>query len=1177
MTHPRALQVDSAAEVVVARRPIDWRRLRSLRTLLCLVGLLLGAIGAALGSVVAGRIADAPGAGLVGLLALCVLGGALIETVARTTWTGIVSRAEGELRADLLEAALAQPLPALSETAVGEILDRVDDDTWEVGRLVRQMGWMTLRALLGAGPLWIVAGLTWWPAFLLFPIVAAAALLWARPLLSKVTETKIAEEIAWTDHAAITEEGIAARDDMRTSLGQAHVLRRSSELAAVVHERFRRVMLLQRSISLRTGLVLHSLLVVVAVSGVALAGSGSLSTASLVTLFLISSNFVGQVDMVARHLPELQSGMGAIIRLRQLLAVEPEPTGGLPLPEGPLDIAFDDLHFSYGTGRFALQGVDLHVSAGHTCALVGRTGSGKSTLASLVSRAVDPPRGSVMIGGVDVLDLDLEALRAGIGVVTQRTEILAGTVAENIALFRELPRERIEAAVDELGLRTWIASLPEGLDTPLGAGGTTLSAGEEQLIAFARLLVRDVRIVVLDEATARMDPVTEAQVVQAADRLLAGRTGLLVAHRLSTTERAELVAVLDDGRVAQAGRRAELAAQPGPFRELLEASDESDGGSEVAASLEGVSGLEEPAVPDGVGAVRRTAEPPPAPTTGPVPNLARSTTHALLSMRRWSIVGLTLFLLSALLGAFGALTGWVWGHIVTDLQHDQTPWSLVGVIVVFLLAGPVLLSQALSVYIRWWVDVKLRVRSAVLAGQITPRRLTRTPAGEVVSRAMDADRLAQYADRWVDVLNGIGIVIVTMIVGGTPLAGLVLVVVMLASAGSSALGRRVAGRSAAAAATARAGFGRALVSAMESVRTVKLAGATDDVHRHLSEVDAGRVGATVMEYRVKALLEGVPIIMVQAGVVAAWAAFDLGVWGLATALLVANAVAGFDWFGRVAGSAITEAPGTTAWIDATSPLAGGGFLTDLPDGVDLLAGVAPAPVTRPHEPLTSLVLSGLTAVHDDGTVGVSGVDLEIAPGELVLLVGPIGSGKSSLLSALAGLIDARGEIRWNGEVVDDPQTWLRPPHVAHVAQVPRVLSGSFLDNVRLDHLDRQVEPAFAAARLDRDLVAAGGPTSLVGHRGVRLSGGQVQRLALARALACDADVLLADDVSSALDAATELELWAALRERGGAVVGATSKAAALARADRVVVLQEGRVAEIGPWHDLAARWSHLAG
>jgi len=216
-----------------------------------------------------------------------------------------------------------------------------------------------------------------------------------------------------------------------------------------------------------------------------------------------------------------------------------------------------------------LSGVDLAVPAGTTCAFVGRTGSGKSTLASLVSRAVEPEPGSLLLGGIDVRELDLQQLRAAVGVVTQRTEILAGTLSENITLFAELPRATVEAAIDELGLTAWVAGLPRGLDTLLGPGGTSLSAGEEQLVAFARLLVRHVQVVVLDEATARMDPLTEARVVRAADRLLSGRTGLLVAHRLSTTSRADRVAVLDRGRIVQQGARSDLAERTGPFRALL--------------------------------------------------------------------------------------------------------------------------------------------------------------------------------------------------------------------------------------------------------------------------------------------------------------------------------------------------------------------------------------------------------------------------------------------------------------------------------------------------------------------------------------------------------------------------------------------------------------------------------
>jgi ATP-binding cassette subfamily B protein len=160
--------------------------------------------------------------------------------------------------------------------------------------------------------------------------------------------------------------------------------------------------------------------------------------------------------------------------------------------------------------------------------------------------------------------------------------------------------------------------------------------------------------------------------------------------------------------------------------------------------------------------------------------------------------------------------------------------------------------------------------------------------------------------------------------------------------------------------------------------------------------------------------------------------------------------------------------------------------------------------------------------------------------------------------------------------VADPQTFLRPGQVAYVGQVPRVLSGSFADNITLDH-DRPLAEALADARLDPDVEQAGGHGALVGHRGVRLSGGQVQRLALARALAADTELLVADDVSSALDARTELELWDALRRRGTTVLGSSSKRAALARADTVVVLERGGVVAQGPWSALHERWGHLAG
>jgi ABC-type multidrug transport system fused ATPase/permease subunit len=1156
-------------------RRVDWRRLRARGTVIALVASALAGTGQALGAVMAGHLAQGPTGELLALLALCVVGAALLDTAGRTLWSVSVDRAEGRLRADLLDAVMHQPVSALSEQAVGEILDRVDDDTHEIGTLLRQNAWQVIRVLLGTLPLLVVAGWTWWPAWLLLPLSALLVTGAIRPLLGRLAERKVVEEMAWTDHAAAMEEGVAARDDLRTALGQGYLVRRCAELSAAVHARFAEVVVLESRISRRAGVLLHGLLAAVAVVGTLLVMGGAESTAMLVTLFLVTTTFVGQVDQVARHVPDLQAGVGALIRLRGLLAAPPEPVGGARLAPGVPSIELRHLHFAYDEGTFALQDVDLHVPAGTTLALVGRSGSGKSTLASLLSRAVEPEPGSVLLGGIDVRDLDLQDLRRAVGVVTQRTEILAGTLAENITLFGDQPRSQVQAAVDELGLTDWIAGLPDGLDTVLGPSGTTLSAGEQQLVAFARLLVRDVRVVVLDEATARMDPVTESRVVAASQRLLTGRTGVLVAHRLTTTARADHVAVLDSGRVLQHGPLIELASTPGPFRRLLDAADDASTGStgDAGTVLE-----RDPRLGSGtsVGTARRTGQAPPVPVVPRALSLARATWHALRIHPWWGVFSAGLFLLSSLCGAYGAISGWLWGHLVADLQQGGRPvWLLAGM-VVSLLVAPALLAEAIARYPRWWVAVLLRTRTAVLLGQTAQHRLAPTPPGEVVGRAMDADRYARYADRWVDFVNGLVLVVATGIAGASPLASAVLLGVMVASAAVSALGSPAAGRSAALASTARAQFGRSLVSTLDAIRTVKLAAATPAVHAHLRRVDGGRVDAAVREHRIQAMLAGVPVVLVQVGVVAAWGIHLLGGWGLATALLVSGAVNGFDWFGRVAGAVITEAPGTRAWQVATSDFAGGRDLMDMPAGLELVSGAAPAPAAEPREALQHLELRGLTAVHEDGTIGAADVDLVINRGELVLLLGQIGSGKSSLLSALAGLVAYRGQLRWNGRPVEDPETFLRPARVAHVAQVPRVLSGTFADNIRLDR-DRDVTGAIADARLAQDVDDAGGADAIVGHRGVRLSGGQVQRLALARALASDSELLVADDVSSALDATTEVELWQSLRRRGSTVVGSTTKRAALSRADRVVVLAGGRVVASGTWRELESAWGHLAG
>ena len=1143
--------------------------------------LAVGVVGTIGDSLLAGRLAQDPTSGALWALAVCAVGAALCDTAGRFVWVTVVDRAAGRLRDDLVDAVLAQPLQALSEQAVGEILDRVDDDTHEITTLLRVQIWVGLRTVVAAVPMWIVAGVQWWPAWVLFPVFATLTWLLMRTLLPAITARKVKEEQAWTDHAAALEEGIAGRDDLRTSRGQPFMIRRLAQRSSDVHQRFRAVVTLEGAILMRTGVALHALLAVIVLAGALLTPQSQLSVGALVTVFVMTSTFVNLAARFAEQLPDIQAGMGAVVRLRQVLRSPVEPTAGVELPAGPLSVEFRDVRFGYTPESDVLHGVSAHLEAGRTLALVGRTGSGKSTLASLLSRAVEPNPGQVFVGGVDVTNVRLGALRSQIGVVTQRTEILSGTLAENISLFAPIPDDRVTSIVAELGLADWVASLPAGIHTRLGAGGMTLSAGEEQLIAFARLLARDVRVVVLDEATARMDPVTEARVVTASERLLRNRTGILIAHRLTTIERADDVMVLADGRVIEYGSYRDVAAGSGPFRAMLDAAGSyaaSDDAEQASGSSNASDQLDASESDRGAVSTASARRMERADTSDlqERASLARAVWDAINVRREWGMFSAVLFLMLSLSGTAGALTGFAWGHTVQALKDgdDARGWALLTA--VFILTGPLMLAAAVRRFPRWWIEVLLRIRLNVLIGQTDDHLRRRAPAGEVVARAMDADRLVRYTDRWIDVVNGIIIVVVTTLIAHSLLAGLLLLSIVLTSALASVGGRGLAGKAAARASATRADFGRALVSAVESIRTVKLAARTSHIRDHLRSVDSGRVDAAVREHRVAAVLEGVPLVMVNLGVVIAWWGVYTGRWSVATGLLIASASMGFEWFGRVAGAVVTEAPGTRAWVHATSEFATPGSLTRIPQNVDLCSGEAPAPDVPQRAPLRQLELVDFSVVYPDGTVGVTDVTLSVRPGELVLLVGPVGSGKSSVLAACAGLVPHRGQLVWNGETVTSPMTFLRPGNVAYVGQTPRVFSGSLAENIGLDH-DRDVRHAIAGAQLHHDVDVIGGHDALVGHRGVRLSGGQVQRLALARALAADPEVLLADDVSSALDAATENDLWRTLRNRGTTVIGATAKRAALEQADQVLILDGGRVVDQGSWSDLAGRWGHVAG
>jgi ATP-binding cassette, subfamily B, bacterial len=955
----------------------------------------------------------------------------------------------------------------------------------------------------------------------------------------------------------------------------------------------------------------------------ALHGSISLGTFLAFSSYLIA--MVGPVRALASLVTVGQQARASVIRVLEVIDARPVVTdqpGAIPLPAGVPDVELDDVQFGYVPSQPVLRGLSLHVTPGETLALVGPAGSGKSTISLLLPRFYDVSGGSLRVGGHDVRDLTQDSLRAAIGLVMEESFLFSDTISANIAFGRpDATREQIVAAARAAEADEFIAGLPQGYDTVVGEKGLTLSGGQRQRVALARALLTDPRILVLDDATSAVDPRVEAEIHETLRRVMRGRTTLLIAHRRSTLQLADRIAVLDEGRLVDEGSHEELLARCPLYRLLLAGpGDDAEGvdAGELAyytggadAATAGPGGIT-PALWPKTGAARPArADPalasqggggflagipaspellaqvdalPPATDTPAVDARQARAEEPHFTLRRLIRPFAIAFAVGLVLDGLDALANVAMPALVRGgIDHGVEAQVMRVIIAVSVAALVIVLADWVINAVQTLVVGRngerllftLRVKIFSHLQRLGLDFYERELGGRIMTRmTTDVEALSSFLQTGLitfvnSLLTFVGVMIALLIINLT-LGLTVLAIIPFAIAATVVFQR---------------GSSRAYTDAREKVSVVNadlqenVAGLRVSQAYRREERNAQNFAGRSDAYRRSRLR--------AQRYIALYFPFIQSLSTIAGALVLLVAA------GQMRSGALTVGAliAYLLYIDMLfSPVQ---MLSQVFDGyqqaavaVRRISELLRTPTSTPQAAHPRPAGRGaarieLRDVHfsynSGGPEALAGVSLVVAPGETVALVGETGAGKSTLVKLVARFYDVTaGSVLVDGVDVRDYDLASYRHRLGVVPQEAHLFAGTVRDAIaygRPQASDAEVEAAArAVGAVDMIARLPGGFHHQVAERGRNLSAGQRQLIALARAYLVDPDILLLDEATAALDLATEAAVTRASEQLAAqrTTLVVAHRLTTAARADRIVVIAGGRITEIGTHDELLA-------